>query len=124
MTEGGDMSPEQGAAQAQENCIFCQINSGKVQSKKVFEDEQTTAILDINPANPGHVLILPKKHYAIMPQMKDEEIGHLFSVSKHMSGAVLKALKVEGTNIFVANGQIAGQKAPHFMIHESDHDHK
>ena len=100
-----------------QNCIFCHIISGKVQSKKVYEDSECLAVLDINPANPGHVLLLPKKHYSIMPQMDDLLIGHLFMVSKAMSGALLKALKVEGTNIFVANGAVAGQKAPHFMIH-------
>jgi hypothetical protein len=52
-----------------------------------------------------------------MPQMNDFEIGHLFMVTKSLSGALLKALKADGTNIFVANGAIAGQKAPHFMAH-------
>ncbi|MBN2457545.1 HIT domain-containing protein [Candidatus Woesearchaeota archaeon] len=102
---------------SQQNCIFCHIINGKVESKKVYSDEDTIGILDINPANPGHVLILPKKHYSIMPQMNDLEIGHIFMVSKHISGALLKALKAEGTNIFVANGAVAGQKAPHFMVH-------
>jgi histidine triad (HIT) family protein len=109
--------PEDAAKQQQQNCIFCHIVSGKVQSKKVYEDEETIGILDINPANPGHVLLLPKKHYAIMPQMNDFEIGHLFMVTKSLSGALLKALKADGTNIFVANGAVAGQKAPHFMAH-------
>lgn len=112
-----NMTPEQIAQLQQQNCIFCHIISGKVPSKKVFEDEETLGILDINPAGPGHVLLLPKKHHAIMPQMNDIEIGHIFQVSKGISGALLKALKAEGTNIFVANGQIAGQKAPHFMVH-------
>jgi hypothetical protein len=49
--------------------------------------------------------------------MNDLEIGHVFMVAKSMSGALLKALKADGTNIFVANGAIAGQKAPHFMAH-------
>jgi histidine triad (HIT) family protein len=115
--DSASMSPEEIARQQQQNCIFCHIISGKVQSKKVYEDEETIGILDINPANPGHVLLLPKKHYAIMPQMNDFEIGHLFMVTKSLSGALLKALKADGTNIFVANGAIAGQKAPHFMAH-------
>jgi histidine triad (HIT) family protein len=70
-------------------------------------------ILDVR----GHVLLLPKRHKAIMPQMDDLEIGHIFTVAKHISGALLKSLKAEGTNIFVANGSLAGQKAPHFMVH-------
>lgn len=112
-----NMSPEQLKEFQKKNCIFCQIISGKVQSKKIYEDEQTLGILDINPANPGHVLLMPKEHYAVMPQMSDPEIGHLFMVAKALSAAMLKSLKVQGTTIFVANGVAAGQRAQHMMIH-------
>ena len=56
------MSPEELKAYQKQQCIFCQIIEGKVQSKKIFEDEHSIAILDINPANPGHTLLLPKEH--------------------------------------------------------------
>ena len=111
------MSPEELKELSKKQCIFCQIISGKVASKKIYEDESCIAILDINPANPGHTLILPKEHYSIMPLMPEEEITHLFSVSKRISMAQIRALKADGTNIFVANGAAAGQKSPHFMIH-------
>jgi histidine triad (HIT) family protein len=102
---------------ATENCIFCHIASGKVPSKKVYEDEKVVGVLDINPASPGHVLIIPKKHIMILPQMSDEDIGHAFNVAKKLSLHLLRNIKAKGTNIFVANGAAAGQKAPHFMIH-------
>ncbi|MBW2977627.1 HIT family protein [Candidatus Woesearchaeota archaeon] len=111
------MSPEELKEFQKKQCIFCQIIGGKVASKKVYEDEVCIAILDINPANPGHILLMPKEHYAIMPMIPDEDIAHLGMVSKAISHALLKALKVAGTNIFVANGPAAGQKAQHFMIH-------
>ncbi len=111
-----NMTPEQIAELQKQNCIFCHIISGRVKSKKVYEDDKVTAILDINPANPGHILLLPKKHYMIMPQMPEDEIGHIFMVAKSLSNALLKALKAKGTNIYVANGAAAGQKAPHFML--------
>lgn len=111
------MSPEELKEFQKKQCIFCQIVSGKVQSKKIFEDESTIGILDINPANPGHVLLLPKEHYSIMPQIPEDEIGHLFMTAKALSNAMLKALEVQGTNIIAANGVVAGQRAQHFMIH-------
>jgi histidine triad (HIT) family protein len=111
------MSPEQIAAMQKEQCIFCHILSGKVASKKVYEDDRCLAILDINPANPGHVLVLPKEHYSIMPLMPEEEIGYLFKIAKKISRAQIRGLKADGINIFAANGAAAGQKAPHFMIH-------
>ena len=67
-----NMSPEELRKFQKEQCIFCHIIKGDVQSRKVYEDEVCIAILDINPANPGHLLLLPKEHYAIMPQITDE----------------------------------------------------
>ncbi|MFH1510408.1 MAG: HIT family protein [Candidatus Woesearchaeota archaeon] len=111
------MSPEELKEFQKKNCIFCHIISGKVQSKKVYEDDVCTGVLDINPANPGHILLVPNEHYAIMPMMPDDVIARMFQVAKHLSQSMLKALKAQGTNIFVANGVAAGQKAQHFMIH-------
>jgi histidine triad (HIT) family protein len=112
-----NMSPEEIADLQKQQCIFCQIIDGKIPSKKVYEDDQVLVILDIRPATKGHCLIIPKKHYGIMPQIPEKELSYLFLVSKAMSKIVLKSLHVDGTNIFVANGPAAGQRAPHFMIH-------
>ncbi|MBS1267148.1 MAG: hypothetical protein MAG795_01120 [Candidatus Woesearchaeota archaeon] len=112
-----NMSPEEIAKLQQQNCIFCKIISGEVASKKIYEDEKCLAILDINPANPGHILLLTKKHFQVMPQVPDKIISHLFSNVKFLSKCALKGIQAEGTNIVVANGMAAGQKAPHFMIH-------
>ena len=112
-----NMSPEELKEFQKKQCIFCQIISGKVQSRKVYEDDLVIAILDVNPANPGHILIMPKEHYSIMPQMPDDEISHIFVVAKALSNASLRALEAQGSNIIVANGVAAGQKAQHFMIH-------
>ena len=112
-----NMSPEELLEFQKQQCIFCQIIGGGVPSKKLFEDDSILAVLDINPATRGHVLVLPKEHYAIMPQIPEQELGHLFTVSKKVSQAILKGLKVQGTSLFIANGLAAGQRAQHFMIH-------
>ena len=112
-----NMSPEELREFQKKQCIFCHIIEGKVQSKKIFEDEKTIAVLDINPANPGHILLLPKEHYSIMPQLPPEELQHIFMVAKSLSNTALKSLEATGTNIIVANGPAAGQKAQHFMVH-------
>lgn len=100
-----------------QQCIFCQIISGSVASKKVFEDDKVFAVLDINPANPGHILVLSKEHYSIMPQIPETEIEHLGRISKALSHSSISALKAQGTTVFIANGVAAGQKAQHFMMH-------
>ena len=52
-------------------CIFCSIISGKVESVKLDEDSQNLAILDINPLSEGHTLIVPKDHLKeLLPSSK------------------------------------------------------
>src|SRR3989338_6657020 len=82
------MSPEELKEFQKKQCIFCHIIAGKVQSRKVYEDEQTVAVLDINPANPGHLLLLTKEHYSIMPQLPQEVLEHVFIVAKNLSNAL------------------------------------
>lgn len=111
------MSPEEREAFFRQQCIFCQIIDGKIESTRIYEDEDCLAILDINPANPGHILLMPKKHLQVGPQVPQEVMERLGKVTKALSNCCLQALKCEGTSIFVANGLPAGQRAQHFMIH-------
>ncbi len=111
------MSPEELAEFQRQQCVFCQIIAGKIPSQKVYENEEMMAILDINPASKGHLLLMPREHYAIMPQIPDQMVGRLMVMAKKLSQALLKGLKVEGTNVFVANGLAAGQRSQHFIIH-------
>ena len=111
------MSPEELQEFWKARCIFCQIIDNKVESKKVYEDEVCVAVLDINPAVPGHVLLMPKQHFTVGPQVPDDITAHLGKVSSAISKACLQALKCKGTTIFMANGAAAGQVAQHFMIH-------
>ncbi len=102
---------------SKENCLLCQIVEGKIPSKKIYEDEQVIAVLDINGASPGHCFVIPKNHYPIIEQVPDPEIGHIFSISNKISSSIFENLNVLGTNIFVTNGVPAGQTVAHFMVH-------
>jgi len=104
-------------ADEEQQCIFCHIATGKIPAKKVYEDDKVTAVLDINPSAPGHILVIPKEHVAIMPQMSEDLVAYLGMIAKQLSHALIRALKIEGTSIFVANGVAAGQRAPHFLLH-------
>ncbi|MBD3355225.1 HIT domain-containing protein [Candidatus Woesearchaeota archaeon] len=112
-----NMSPEELKEFQKKQCIFCKIVAGDINSKKVYEDEKCTAILDINPANPGHILLIPKEHFPLMPLMPNDLVDHLFLVAKEISRVMLTAVSADGVSIFVANGSAAGQRAQHFMIH-------
>jgi histidine triad (HIT) family protein len=111
------MSPEQLRQLQKQQCIFCHIIAKRVQSKIVYEDDKVTAVLDINPANPGHILLLPKEHYSVSPQIPDDLMAYMGMIAKQLSNAVVRAIGAEGTTIIAANGLAAGQRASHFMLH-------
>ena len=112
-----NMSPEELQAFWKERCVFCQIIGGNVDSKKIYEDKFCVAVLDINPATPGHILLLPKDHYTVGPQVPEKVMTHLGMVTKALSHACLRVLKCKGTSVFMANGAAAGQQAQHFIVH-------
>ena len=67
---------------ADENCIFCKIIAGEIPSTAVYEDEDFRAILDVNPAARGHVIILPKKHAANIFELEEAEAAKVFPIAK------------------------------------------
>lgn len=115
--ELSQMSPEELAEFQKKNCVFCRIAAGEIPARTVYSDSESIAVLDINPAAKGHMLLLPKEHYSVMPQLPEPLIRHLSMVCKGLARTALKAMKGNGTTIFIANGAAAGQHAPHFMIH-------
>jgi len=99
-----------------QECPFCLMTQGKIPVKTVYEDDLVMGILDINPANKGHVLLFPKDHAALLSQVPETVVGHMFNVANRIASGVFEALNAEGTNIIVANGQVAGQTAPHVIV--------
>jgi len=111
------MSPEEISALQKQNCIFCKIISGAIPSKKIYEDKLILAILDIHPASKGHILVLPKEHYPILPLIPADTFKQMFIATKRLAKAVKKITLCSSVNIFVANGAVAGQQSPHFLFH-------
>ena len=100
-----------------EDCIFCKIIEGEIPSMRVYEDEDCVAMMDINPASPGHTLILPKKHLADLSEMDEELAGRLMMVAKKIGLRQKQALGADGFNVVQNNGRAAGQTVFHYHIH-------
>lgn len=100
-----------------DDCIFCKIANGDIPSATVYEDDLFRAIMDIAPANKGHVIILPKNHAANIYEMTEEETAKAFVVAKKIAGAVKTATGCDGVNVLQNNGEASGQTVFHFHIH-------
>lgn len=100
-----------------ENCIFCKILNDEIPCHKVYEDENCLAFLDIAPVNPGHVLVIPKKHFENMEEIPADELANLIIGVKQVGCLIKSKLHCDGYNITVNNDPIAGQIVPHLHFH-------
>lgn len=100
-----------------DQCIFCKIIAGEIPSTAVYEDEDVRAILDLNPAARGHVIVLPKKHAADLFEMEEEQVAKVFIAAKKIAEALKKTYQCDGVNIVQNNGAAAGQTVFHLHVH-------
>lgn len=91
-----------------ESCIFCKIVAGEIPSHKVYEDSDFLAFLDINPHSPGHVQIIPKKHYRWV--WDTPNAGAYFEVVKKIAKAQQKVFNE------AVRSRIVGDEVPHAHI--------
>ena len=99
------------------DCIFCKIIAGEIPSFKIYEDDETFAFMDINPANEGHALVIPKEHSADVHAISDAAISATATTAKKIAAAIEKTLSPGGINLVQANGPAAAQSVFHFHMH-------
>jgi len=98
-------------------CIFCDIIRGGAEVSVCYEDADALAFMDIQPVNPGHVLVAPKQHYESLLDLPPETGQQLYGVVSRLAPVVTNAVRAEGMNIIVSSGAAAGQDVYHFHIH-------
>jgi|SRR5215471_2517230 len=99
------------------DCVFCKICDGQLPSMRIYEDERTLVIMDINPLNPGHCLVLTKAHAPTIFDSDAEDLGAAIVAGQKVAVAIREALQPDGLNILQANGTAAFQSVPHFHLH-------
>jgi histidine triad (HIT) family protein len=99
------------------DCIFCKIAKGEIPSAKIYEDKDFLAILDINPANKGHTLLITKKHRETLLDIDTAMLKKLMVTAQKLARNMADKLAPDGFNLFVNNGKAAGQVIPHLHVH-------
>jgi len=99
------------------DCVFCKIARGEIDSKKIYEDGDAVAFLDINPSTPGHALVVPKIHYESIFSIDEITLRRTVGVVKKVADKMRRELNVEGVSIVQNNGRLAGQIVDHIHFH-------
>ena len=102
---------------SQPSCVFCKIAAGEVPSARVLETSDAIAILDINPVNLGHVLLVPKEHHADLSELSESLAAHAGSLLPALCRAVRSATGADGVNVIANIGRAAGQTIDHGHWH-------
>lgn len=99
------------------DCLFCGIVEGSVPSEQVDSDERTLAFMDINPATPGHALVVPRAHSADLLEISSEDLEATTVAAQRLARRAKRALGADGVNLVNACGEVAFQTVFHFHIH-------
>jgi histidine triad (HIT) family protein len=97
--------------------VFCDIVARRSDAALVSEDSDFLAIMDKHPINPGHVLLLTRKHYPTIFEMPAAEVGRLFARAAEIAHAIRETMGCEGLNMGQNNGSAAAQIIPHVHVH-------
>ena len=99
------------------DCLFCGIVEGSVPSQTVDSDERTVSFMDINPATPGHALVVPRAHSADLMEIDPEDLAASAAAAQRLARRMEEVLKPDGFNILNACRPAAWQTVFHYHWH-------
>ena len=99
------------------DCVFCRIVAGEIPAAKLIETETVISFLDIAPVNPGHCLVVPKRHAATLLDLSDEELSDCILAGRQLARVVMEVTGSPGLNLLQNNDRCAGQVVPHVHFH-------
>jgi histidine triad (HIT) family protein len=100
-----------------DQCLFCQIAAGEIDSTKVRETDNVLAFQDINPAAPTHVLVIPKKHIVSAADLSAQDGDVLAEIFTVAAAIAEEAGTSDGYRVVTNVGAKAGQSVYHLHFH-------
>jgi histidine triad (HIT) family protein len=99
-------------------CDFCRIARGEDDSIEVIcAEERWMAFFPLNPATPGHTLVIPRAHVTDLWQIEPTQAGDLMAAVIKVGRAIKSALEPEGMNLIASAGETAEQTIFHLHMH-------
>lgn len=100
------------------DCLFCKIVDGKIPCDKVYEDDQILAFKDIHPKGPVHLLFVPKKHYATLNDIPEEDLNIVSHIFRNIQKLAEKfGVAQSGFRALVNTNRDSGQEVFHVHWH-------
>jgi histidine triad (HIT) family protein len=97
--------------------LFTKIIAGEIPAQFVFQDALYVSFLDISPANPGHVLLVPRVQRQYLSELPQESLAALGPTLARLIAAVKEGVGCPAVNVLVNDGPEANQAIPHAHVH-------
>src|SRR6185503_3373573 len=82
------------------DCVFCKLLSGELEVSIIHEDDLCVAFMDVQPINPGHALVVSRRHASCLGELNEEEGAQVFRVAQRVAGALRNCgVRCEGVNL-------------------------
>ena len=98
--------------------LFEKIIAGEIPATVVYRDPRVIAFLDIRPAAPVHILIVPNKVIPTVNDIADEDeslIGHMVIVARDLARE--KGIAENGYRLIINCNAHGGQEVYHLHLH-------
>ena len=92
--------------------IFSKIIRGDIPCHKIYEDDKTFAFLDINPTQPGHILVVPKQEIEFLWDLAREDYQATMDTCQKVARRLREALGVKYVGV-----KVIGEEVPHAHVH-------
>ena len=101
-----------------DSCVFCRVLAGELACSPVLDSDLIVAFLDIHPANPGHTLVVPRRHVESFTELSPMEVQELALCGQRIAAALKQGFDAcDAVTFSLADGAAAGQDVPHTHLH-------
>jgi histidine triad (HIT) family protein len=99
------------------DCIFCGIVAGENPATMIAETERAIAFMDVDPATPGHVVVVPRSHATDLLDTPADDLAACIVLAQQVAQRAKNRLGADGVNLLNCSGEAAWQTVFHFHIH-------
>ncbi|MBY9076523.1 HIT family protein [Nocardioides sp. WL0053] len=97
------------------DCLFCGVAAGTTPAHLVLETPDLVGFLDHRPLFKGHVLLVPRRHVATLPDLPAVLRDPFLAAGQRLASAMVEVLGAQGS--FVAMNNTVSQSVPHLHLH-------
>ena len=101
-----------------QDCIFCKIGSGEIDSDTLYRDDDCFVVRDIDPKAPVHLLVIPVQHFTHLANLSEEfypVLASLFAAARDT--ARREGVADSGYRLVINQGDDGGQVVTHLHMH-------